>query len=756
MPSPRPSQTKRTSRYPILLDWGGGLGASLSQHASNLNAADLQQSLFPPATSIPNEPADTIPNTIPNVTTDFHWDLISLGLEEPLPAPEVVEELDNIFFEKVYPIMPIIHRPRYFANLNLAPGMRPPICLRYIMWCHAASVTDKYFSLHTHFYQRARKYAEMEEMKGFGESVVGLGFCQTWILVGAYEFRMIYFPRAWLSVGKATRLALMMGLNRLDGMGLDVKQAILPPKDWTEREERRRTFWMAFCTDRYASIGTGWPVVIDEQDIMTNLPASEESFEKSKPQRTLRLVDIVAGEGVSTLSPFACVVILSSLFGRNIIHLHRPQANDNDHDLNGEFWKRHRSHDNILLHIALSLPEHLRLPSGMDDVNVIFANMSIHTSTICLHQAAIFKSEKNKMPNQITTESKRRCLVAANQISSIMKMVSHVDLTLLNPFMSFCLYIAARVFVQYLKARPDDSSVFSSLQFVVGALNAMKVKNPLTESFLVQLDVDLEGVGIKAINPSKFNVAYALNAKKAFPPDPVECPPIFSMVAQNGRGLDGTKTGGSNQAANSTGINTSLPNRQRDSLNQICAYKVPQNDHMFPQSQNTAGYANSNGSLGATDIDMDFPADFGLGERNPPSDHPTPSTLNSSSNTSYAISGFDDPSPDRNPQKTTAGQSKQGLGTVFDKNQPVHISPASSGSPQIGGQSYPTNTTGPLTAGSGSAFNMPSVWDMPTPSADISNVDFGGVNVDGLSDAQWAQILSSSGNAAGWDSWRPS
>jgi DNA-binding transcriptional regulator LsrR (DeoR family) len=68
----------------------------------------------------------------------------------------------------------------------------------------------------------------------------------------------------------------------------------------------------------------------------------------------------------------------------------------------------------------------------MDDVNVIFANMNIHTSTICLHQAAIFKAEKNKMSNQIVTESKRRCLVAANQISSIMKMVSHVDLTIVG------------------------------------------------------------------------------------------------------------------------------------------------------------------------------------------------------------------------------------------------------------------------------------------------------------------------------------
>ena len=61
-------------------------------------------------------------------------------------------------------------------------------------------------------------------------------------------------------------------------------------------------------------------------------------------------------------------------------------------------------------------------------------------------------------------------------------------------------YIAARVFVQYLKSRPEDSSVHSSLQFLVSALNAMKNKNPLTESFLVQLDVDLDGTGIRALD----------------------------------------------------------------------------------------------------------------------------------------------------------------------------------------------------------------------------------------------------------------
>src|SRR5207248_11791651 len=94
----------------------------------------------------------------------------------------------------------------------------------------------------------------------------------THVLLACYEFKMLYFPRAWISTGKGVRLAQMMGLNRLDGAGLDVKQCLPPPKDWTEREERRRTFWMAFCEDRYASIGTGWPMTIDERDVRATPP----------------------------------------------------------------------------------------------------------------------------------------------------------------------------------------------------------------------------------------------------------------------------------------------------------------------------------------------------------------------------------------------------------------------------------------------------------------------------------------------------
>jgi len=131
----------------------------------------------------------------------------------------------------------------------------------------AAAATDKYEELAETFYRRARKYAERDEMHGHGEHMVTLSHTQTWLLISGHEFKTTYFPRAWMSSGRASRLALMLGLHRVDGKGIDVKQCLPPPKDWSEREERRRTFWQCFCLDRYASMGTGWPMVIDEKDV---------------------------------------------------------------------------------------------------------------------------------------------------------------------------------------------------------------------------------------------------------------------------------------------------------------------------------------------------------------------------------------------------------------------------------------------------------------------------------------------------------
>jgi len=90
----------------------------------------------------------------------------------------------------------------------------------------------------------------------------------------------MYFTRAAMSGAKAIRLVHMMGLHRLDGPREEVVPVLSPPSSWVELEERRRTFWGAFCIDSHASISTGWPNLIDTKEVGEALP----------PPRTISMV----------------------------------------------------------------------------------------------------------------------------------------------------------------------------------------------------------------------------------------------------------------------------------------------------------------------------------------------------------------------------------------------------------------------------------------------------------------------------------
>lgn len=248
---------------------------------------------------------------------------------------------------------------------------------------------------------------------------------------------------------------------------------------------------------------------------MTNLPASEEAYQTSTPQSTQSLVACMTPQGAMSISSFAGVVFIAHFFGKNLHHLHRPGPDEREDDLQGEYWKRHRSLDNILLQKSLSLPPHLRLPSAIRDCSAIFINMAIHTSTITLHQAAIFKAEKNDLPATLIEQSQTRCTLAATEITNILKLISHLDtdsvglfpsvkiisinyadLLQMHPYLPFCLYVAARVFVQFLRRVSEDSEMRASLDFLLAAMEWLKRHNPLSESFLIQLKLDIRGSGL--------------------------------------------------------------------------------------------------------------------------------------------------------------------------------------------------------------------------------------------------------------------
>lgn len=206
----------------------------------------------------------------------------------------------------------------------------------------------------------------------------------------------------------------------------------------------------------------------------------------------------------------------------------------------------------------------------------------------------------------------------------------------MNPFIAFCLYVAARVFVQYLKSRPDDASTADSLRFLLTAMYAMKARNPLTESFLVQLDVDLESLGMR--NP-KFK--YFTQTARALSFNG-HTPPTF------GSKLDPTGPGKVDQCNFLKIIDDSVPNPDNvqksytqqvtlstTTTNQVSDFNFNNGDMNWmtevTSGQNTISNQDQNNMYSRIHIANYNPSDSASASLNPdtstePSDRPTPSS----------------------------------------------------------------------------------------------------------------------------------
>lgn len=72
------------------------------------------------------------------------------------------------------------------------------------------------------------------------------------------------FSRASTSLSRSLRIAQMLRLHQLDG---EVSLNVAETKNRPELEEARRTWWVIFCSDRFVSGSTGWPAMINDNDV---------------------------------------------------------------------------------------------------------------------------------------------------------------------------------------------------------------------------------------------------------------------------------------------------------------------------------------------------------------------------------------------------------------------------------------------------------------------------------------------------------
>ncbi|PNY24693.1 Binuclear zinc transcription factor [Tolypocladium capitatum] len=470
-----------------------------------------------PGTAGHSEDSPDLPNFASHQSSNYGGDgqLMGLGYSETVPPPGVQEELNNYFFLVHHHFIPVIHSGLYYQAFYGGPLRKPPICLQYAVWAMAANGHSKYHQYAEVFYQRARQYAEADEMKagcpavsrghdlaltleqGHGEHFITLAHAQTWVLVAAYEARCMLYTRASMNCAKCVRLTQMMGLDRLDGGQDDLPPVLGPATTWAELEERRRVLWGAFAIDSHASISTGWPCLIDPDNIITRLPASEEAFSSGQQETAPFMDEVFKG---ASYGGFASAIVICQVFRCILQHVHRTKPTDNADDMmEGAFWKRHRDLDNKLSSTFMFLPEKLRLPQNVRDPAAIHTNLNLHAAVITLHHAAAEQQEKHGLPESVKQTSICRLRTSAEEIANIMKMTSHSTVTFKSPLCALSLYCATTVYVYLAKDNPVAGLTAldtSNLEHIINAMEAIGRQHEITCAFLQQACLDVERNGL--------------------------------------------------------------------------------------------------------------------------------------------------------------------------------------------------------------------------------------------------------------------
>lgn len=176
-----------------------------------------------------------------------------------------------MYFDRVHPNIPIFNQARYFARTRGRETTSPSaLSLQYAMWTMAMAHSSQFEGLHPLLYREVRRMLEAFELAGdgtesdsFSTSIlpVPIEHIQVWLLVAFYELARVGHHRASVSAGRAFRLIQLARLHEMDSNGEGLEDS----EDDVAMEERRRTFWVAYCLDRSIALRNGCPLTLTEE-----------------------------------------------------------------------------------------------------------------------------------------------------------------------------------------------------------------------------------------------------------------------------------------------------------------------------------------------------------------------------------------------------------------------------------------------------------------------------------------------------------
>ncbi|KAL9028247.1 MAG: hypothetical protein Q9196_003359 [Gyalolechia fulgens] len=321
---------------------------------------------------------------------------------------------------------------RFQCHAHDSPPRSELVSLRFAIWAHAAIFDSRYSHLSDKFYLQARKYIEATEAEAPSRFFT-VPALQALILLALYEFKQACFTRSWVSVSRATWLAQSLGLHKMDITKPEALGNMLNILPWTddsmEREERRRTFWVMLQLNCLSTVGICWNLGLgfDHDEITTHLPVDYP--DEVNPGKGITLGEALKTSVAGLLCPLQGTALVSSLSIRSVTHVNQVHK-EHSFDAPGyDFWTHHHHLNELLNHASNSTLAHLKPIEGKTEPNVVFINVILQSSIICLHQAVIYRIsrvEKRTAP-AVRLESEQRCFEAVQELISAVRYIGQVS-----------------------------------------------------------------------------------------------------------------------------------------------------------------------------------------------------------------------------------------------------------------------------------------------------------------------------------------
>ncbi|KAH8196236.1 hypothetical protein TruAng_009593 [Truncatella angustata] len=368
----------------------------------------------------------------------------------------------------------------------------------YLSETESGSCSSQFAGIADNLYTKTKAMLEDLDLKAVETEHSRVECVQAWILITYYEFAKVNYRRGWLSAGRVFRLIQLLKLYEVDSPGTwtfpDEKDQII------EMEEKRRAFWVAYCLDRFASVGEGAPTTLSEETVCTRLPCPESDFESGIIKPECCLAEAIVDNELRTYSPLAECAILVTIAGRAMAHKQVATMEVFLGSPPTEFYERHEwVYDMLTRRIASLEANHPNL-SLVSNSLVIFSYLVAQTSIIFLSH---IMDPLVAIPGSraAVRQFHRRGVFAAQEIARLAKEHETLGYFRAHTFMPQVIYFCAARMVTHRELWKDELDadeqqvIDTTYQTSLHALDNFVWVNNLASHYRSKLEMHIRNLG---------------------------------------------------------------------------------------------------------------------------------------------------------------------------------------------------------------------------------------------------------------------